>query len=428
MTEVRTTATLVAVLVVVSVAVAAVPAAAGPLTGANEATEESNAKTTPNPATAGSDSDGSPPAALVRECEYPFEYTDDTGTTVTISEDPDRVVAMAPSAAQTMWEIGGKDEVVGVSRLSYYLDGAGEKANISAPGFGRYNVERIVALEPDVVLAPNVVRTSAVDGLREAGVEVVKFPAATSIEDVENKTRLIGHLTGNCEGAVDAVAWMEANLDAIESAVADADRPSVLYSLGGGYTVGRNTFIDDTITAAGATNIVAAANISGYPEINEELVVTRDPEYLLVTAPDPPIAKQSPYNSTTAVREGNIVVVNPNYLNQPAPRSVVYAVRNMTEQFHAETFERVEFVTRPEAAATPTPTRTPMATATATETGTPTATETRTQTQTTTAGGATPTETTGGGLPGFGSAAVFVAVLVTTLLVFAGRRRQDRRE
>lgn len=365
-------AILLAAVVVLSAVVAAAPTAAAPGDGATGGT------------------DG---------CEYPFEATDATGTEVSIPEDPETVVTLAPSAAQTMWEIGGKDEVVGVSQYATYLDGAGELANISAPGFGKYNYERIVSLQPDVVLAPNVIPEQSVQTLRDSGVTVFKMAKATSIADVREKTTLIGRLTGHCEGAARANAWMDANLDAVETAVGDDSNPSALYMLSGGFSTGNETFIHEMITTAGASNLAADAGLTGYKKISQEVVVSRDPEFLLVGGPNSPYPDQEPYASTTAVQEGNVVSLEGLRTGQPAPRTVVYAVRNLTEQFHPDAFGPQQYVSR-EAAGSDDPTTTPDPT-----------------TETT-----TPGNSGGQGMPGFGPA-VAVLALAIGLLGLSRRRR-----
>ncbi|MEF8779860.1 MAG: PGF-CTERM-anchored ABC transporter substrate-binding protein [Haloferacaceae archaeon] len=281
--------------------------------------------------------------ATYESCEFPVEMTDATGETVRLEERPERVVTIGPSAAQTMWEIGAEDQVVGVSQFAQYLDGADEKANVSAE-FGA-SVERVVAAEPDLVLAPNV-SADDVEPLREAGLTVYHFPQATDVDDVRQKTRTVGTLTGNCEGAAETNAWMDANVEAVQSVTAEAeDRPRALYPLGGGYVAAGNTFIDSVISLSGAEN--AAGGESGYPQLSDEVVLEMDPEVLVVNSPGAFVG-QEPYASTTAGQTDSTVVVEVQWLNQPAPRSIVYATHNLTEQLHPELYDEGVYVERSE--------------------------------------------------------------------------------
>ncbi len=324
--------------------------------------------------------------------------TDATGTEVTLEERPERVVTTNPSAAQTMWEIGGKEQVVGVTQYASYLDGADSRANVSA-GFG-VSVEAVVGADPDLVIAPNA-SAGDVQALRDAGLTVYHLSQATDIEDIRRKTTTVGRLTGNCAGAAEANAWMTANVRSIENLTADVeDEPRVLYPLGGGYVAADRTFIDAIIGVAGADN-VAAGNYSGYPQLNDEVVLQLDPEVLIVTERSSGIVTQAPYASTTAGERNATVRLRTRNLNQPAPRSVVNAVHNATRQLHPDRYSEDSYV--PRSAVQRTETTTVTETAITTE---PTATP------------------TGGSGPGFTAG---VAVIALCLSVLAARRRSGRR-
>ena len=350
-------------------------------------------------------------------CEFPVTRTDATGTEVTIEQRPERVTTLAPSAAQTMWEIGGKSQVVGVSQFASYLSDADERANVSAAGRG-VSVEKIVATEPDLVLAPGVISPETVESLRDAGLTVFALPQSTSIADVRNKTTLIGRLTGNCAGATATNEWMTANVETAREATADRDRASVLYPVGGGFFAGRNTFINAVIRAAGGANALPQnASFAGYPQVNSETVIASDPDALIVTGFTAGLLGSSPYSELDAVQNDRTVQVNRNWMNQPAPRSVVYAVRNVTRGLHPDAAESAEF---PERGEFTTPTPTPSPTPTDTVESVTDNTET-TDTATPSAVDDTQPATTDSDGPGFGIAVALVALAAAGLLA---RRRE----
>ncbi|WP_101296419.1 PGF-CTERM-anchored ABC transporter substrate-binding protein [Halegenticoccus soli] len=316
----RTKFTVLTVLLVALSAVAATPLAAG-------ATQQSGA-----------------------QCSFPVSVTDATGTEVTLDEKPQRVTTLMPSATQIMWEIGGKEQVVGVGLPEYstYLDGVESRTNVSAEGMG-VSVEKIVGTDPDLVLAPSGTPQETVEALREAGLTVYVYSDTTSVEDVKRDTTVTGKLTGNCEGAAEANAWMVANVDAAANATADAERPRVIYPLGGGYVAGGETFIDSVISASGGTNVVAEAGLTGYPQLNDEKVIELEPEVIVVSDyPGPSVVRSEPYASTPAGENNRTVTVDRNWINQPAPRSVVYATRNLTAGLHPEAAESADFVAKSE--------------------------------------------------------------------------------
>ena len=332
-------------------------------------------------------------ATTQEDCSFPLTVTDASGTEVTIEETPERVTTLNPSAAQTMWEIGGKSQVVGRTAFAAYLDGAESRANVSAAGGFGVSVEKVIGTDPDLVLAPNATQADTVSALRDAGLTVYQFELAEDIDDVAAKTTTIGRLTGNCEGAARTNAWMNANVEAARQATADAEEPRVMYPLGGGYVANTNTFISAMVTASGGQNVMSEANYTlAYPQVNDEVILKLDPAVLIVTDANRYLLAQEPYASTAAAQNNQTVSVDVNYLNQPAPRSVVYAVRNLTRGFHPDAAASAEFTAK---------------SAVTLETATPAETEMATET-----GSATPS----GGQPGFGVAAALAALASLALL------------
>ncbi|MCF2165205.1 helical backbone metal receptor [Halobacterium salinarum] len=282
-----------------------------------------------------------------RACSFPVTEPDASNTAITLDSEPERVVTLNPSAAQTMWELGDRDAVVGVSQFGTYLPTASQRTVVSGGQPSQTNVEAVVGLDPDLVLAPNTVRNTTVTRLRSAGITVFQFRAATSIDGVVEKTATIGRLTGNCAAAAATTAEMRDRVAAIADAVPDTDsaRPRVYYHLGDGYTAGPNTFIGAAIEAAGGHNIAADVNTtSPYPQLSEEVIVSQDPDVVVTgvsadrldATASALVAPSSVVRNTTAYATGNVVAVNTNHINQPAPR-IVEPMARMANAFHNTT-------------------------------------------------------------------------------------------
>ena len=359
------------------------------------------------------------------DCSFPITVTDANGANVTVNEEPQRVVTLAPSASQVVWELGVQDRVVGmpVNPYTSYLNGSSEKTNVVGKE-GQPQVETIIRQEPDLVLAPNIIDPEAVEQLRDAGVTVYRFEGASSIGDVVEKTRLVGRLLGTYETARDVSARTQATAEAYRNATAETERPTVYYAMGGGYTVGPETFIGDVIDAAGGENVAAAANISTYDVISTEVIVEENPDWIVV--PDGrPVPSSPALNETTAIQENQIVRVDANFISQPGPR-VTQPLETLATAFHpgaaADVTVNASTVSAPICganAATPTATdsvseTTPESNAESTTVETVTFETNQTMGTTTEA---TPTTASG---PGFGIVAAIVALFSSGLLV---RRR-----
>ena len=353
-------------------------------------------------------------------CSYPVTMTDATGTDVTIEEDPDRLVALAPSAAQILWEIGADGEVVGMPQGFYtgYLNGTEGKTDVVTDD-GSVIAEAVVGSEPDLVLAPNVVSNETVESLRDSGLTVYRFENAEGLEDVYAKIELYGRLTGNYDEAGRVSARMQGQVEAVRDAVSEEENPRVFFSLGGGYTAGENTFIGQLVEAAGGDNIAAGEinSSSGYGVLSDEVVAREDPEWIVQNGQFGTVPRTAAFNESTAVQEGNVVKVDRNFMTQNGPRNV-QPLKQMAQAFHPDASERVDFsaVETPEPASCSTPTPT----ATATEIVTAQMDES-TATATAEMDDPTPTETTSDGGPGFTAARALVALLAGALI--ARRRR-----
>lgn len=365
-------------------------------------------------------------------CSYPVTLTDATGTEVSVEEDPDQLVALAPSAAQILWSIGGEDEVVGMPQdyFTGYLNDTEGKTDVVNDD-GTIITEAVVGSDPDLVLAPNVVSNETVQSLRDSGLTVYKFESADDLEDVYAKIELYGQLTGHYDEAGQVSARMEGQVQAVRDAVSDGENPDVFFHLGGGWTASEQTFIGQLITTAGGDNIAAGEinSSSGYAPLSDEIVAQKDPEWIVVNGDFGTVPQSAAFNESTAVQEGNIVRVDRNFMTQNGPRNV-QPLKTMAQAFHPDAYDSVDFsaveTPEPVACSTPTPTTTEV-TPGGTEDVTPTPTESAStetmgdeDTDTPTEAATPAPETTSGDGPGFTGVSALVAVLAGALVA---RRR-----
>jgi iron complex transport system substrate-binding protein len=286
-----------------------------------------------------------------QDCSFPATFEDAKGNEITLDERPDSVVVLQPSAAQTMWEIGAQAQVTGmpVSRYTAYLDGRDNVTDISQDDGVSVNVETVVATEADLVLAPNSTPDATISQLREVGMTVYEFRMAGSVEDIYEKTNRTGRLTGNCEGAAETVDRMQTEIQVVNEAVSGEDPGSVYYQMGGGYTAGEGTFINQIIELGGGENIAVAANVTGYAQLSGEVIAEQDPEWVLVNR-QMGLQESEALSDTTAVQEDQIIEVDANYLNQPGPR-VVIPISQIAQSIHPEAYEEANVSVRGEAEA-----------------------------------------------------------------------------
>ncbi|OAQ53929.1 hypothetical protein HTG_06570 [Natrinema mahii] len=279
------------------------------------------------------------------QCEYPLTMTDATGEDVTIEAEPESVVTLYPGDAQLAYSIGAEDKVVGmpVGQYTESLE-AGDRTDITGDDGATPVAEEIIGLNPDVVLAANIAlyNEDLLEQLEDAGITVVVLDTATSLDDVRENVRVTGQVTGECESAAETVQWMDERLDIYEDALANESAPLAYYDGGeNGDTHGTETFQHEVMTTAGLTNLAAEEDQTGWVQLNSEVVVDANPEWIIY--PDrtesPPSA--GALEGTTAVSEDNVVAVDDNAMSQPGP-NVVYAIETIVEDVHPEVYDDIE--------------------------------------------------------------------------------------
>ena len=292
--------------------------------------------------------DGGDPSALVSNggivaeteagCTYPFTRVDATGTNVTVRDPPERVVTLYPSAAQTMWEIGGQEKVVGMSPYGTYLE---DTDGIETVGAYPSDVDTVANQSPDLVLAPNVTFKSTIRQLRARGVTVYHFREAASIERIYGKTRLTGRLVDRCAAADIRVREMRRDVRLVESATSRVEPEPVLHLLGpSGFTAGDGTFVHMIIEKAGGENVgerYEPGYEPGYYRITGAQARASDPAWITRSR----TFDLSAFSGTTAVEAGQTIELNTNYVSQPAPR-IVQPMLTIVRTLHPEAYEAAQ--------------------------------------------------------------------------------------
>lgn len=187
---------------------------------------------------------------------------------------------MSPAHTEILFALGLGDRVVGVSDYSDYPAEAAKVTNIG--GYDSPNIEKIISLNPDLVLATEE-HEKAVDQLTKYNIPTVSLNPK-SVSEVFDTITLIGKVTGRDVQAAALVADMKSRIAKITTKTAqltDAQKPKVLIVIWHDplMTVGSGTFHDELIKMAGGVNI--AGNLSGYPAISLETVIADNPQIII---------------------------------------------------------------------------------------------------------------------------------------------------
>jgi cobalamin transport system substrate-binding protein len=254
----------------------------------------------------------------------PIILRDDAGRIVTLAAPPERIVSAAPSATELAFAVGLGDKVVAVDKFSNYPPEA--KSRTSIGSYTDPDVETILGAKPDLVLVTDVHVAKLVPALEKQGIPTLVL-SAKNIEGVLLDILALGRVAGDEVKAEQLVADLRTRIAAVETRVAGSDPVSVFYELDPTlFTTGPWTFIDDVIRRAGGRNIAAAAT-EQYPQLSTEEVIAADPTVILLAdeasgATAQSVAARSGWSKLSAVKNGRIVVIDPDIGSRPGPRVV----------------------------------------------------------------------------------------------------------
>lgn len=263
-----------------------------------------------------------------KAASYPMTLTDVTGNEVILEEAPKAIVSMIPSNTEILYALGLSEEIVGVSDYDNYPEEAASKEKI---GGMEFNVEKIISLNPDLVLAhESALGTwdAGLQQLRDAGVQVYTVTNAETFDATYETIHEIGEATGKTEEATKIVEDMKAKIKEVQDKVADVDtKKKVLVEVSPEpeiYTPAGNTIMNEMLGMINAENLVA--DLDGWIKIDPEEIVKRNPDVILTTygnyTPDAVnlVLNRNGFSDVTAVKNKAVHDMDADLTGRMGPR------------------------------------------------------------------------------------------------------------
>jgi iron complex transport system substrate-binding protein len=272
---------------------------------------------------------------------------DDLGNSIELAGYPQRIVSISASTTEILFAVGAGNQVVGRDEYSLYPEAA-----LAVPSVGalweELPTEAILAMEPDLVVAAQIISEDQVLALQDLGLTVYWQANPTSYEGLWENLRDFGELTGHQAEAEALIAGLDARVLAVQSKIATVSNfPTVFYELdatdpSNPWTTGKGTFIDYIISSAGGINVTALLE-GEYAQISSEELIALNPEIILLAdalygvTPDS-VAERPGWPVIAAVKEGALYPIDPNMMSVPGPR-LVDALEETARLLHPELFE-----------------------------------------------------------------------------------------
>jgi iron complex transport system substrate-binding protein len=256
---------------------------------------------------------------------------DDRGVTVSLARPAQRVVALAPHLAEIAFAAGAGASLVGVSSFSRHPADAGRLPVVA--NAGRVDIERVIALRPDLVLAWR----SGNSPLQIARLERTGIPVfvteVRSLSDIPRVIRSIGALIGSSEIAEARARDFEAEIERLRERSAGKRRVSVFVEIWHRplLTVSGAHLISDALGVCGGRNVFAGARALT-PLVSREQILDAQPEAIVTSGfgSEAPSAWKG-LEPVPAVREYRIYAIDPDALHAQGPH-VIEGVRALCQR------------------------------------------------------------------------------------------------
>jgi iron complex transport system substrate-binding protein len=308
--------------------------------------------TLPQAPTAAAESTATPPLTLASEpSATPPELTfvDGLGRTVILTGPAQRVVSLAPSNTEILFAVGAGGQTVGRDEFTDYPD---EAIQLPAVGgsWGGYDLEKIVELKPDLVLAAEINTADQVQAIADLGLTVYLLANPVTLDEMYTNLEIVAHMTGHETETASMIESLKARVDVVVENVkrtAEDDRPLVYYELDASdpnapFTAGAGTFVDTLIALAGGVNLGGSLD-SPWAQISAEKIIELNPIIILLgdaaygESPES-VAKRSGWKDIDAAKNGNIYPFDDNLVSRPGPR-LVDGLEALVKIIHPELYK-----------------------------------------------------------------------------------------
>jgi len=198
---------------------------------------------------------------------------------VGFAQNAEKIISLAPSITENIYLLGAQDKLIGST--SYCTQAVADGKETVGTSID-VNVEKIFALQPDLVLTMELTKMQDLETLKKLGLKVVVIPTPKTFVEICEQTIQIGKLIGNEASAKKLIGQIIKKVEEIKYKSAQLPgNQKVFFQIGASpiFTVLQNTFMDDFILLNNAENI---ANGMTRGTMTRESVLVKNPDVIIV--------------------------------------------------------------------------------------------------------------------------------------------------
>ncbi|MFC1594535.1 ABC transporter substrate-binding protein [Candidatus Omnitrophota bacterium] len=240
-----------------------------------------------------------------------------------------RIISLTPATTEILFALGLDNEIIGVTTFCNYPLEALSREKIGT--FSQPDIEKIISLKPDIILATGLEQAYAVEKLRQLKLNVV-VSHPSNLSELFASIEDIGKRTHTEDAALALVKDMKIKIETIQQAVKDIPlekRKKVFIEIWHDplMTAGNGSFVDELLTIAGGVNI-ARDTPRAYSYFSPEQVIERDPDCIILGYMDTEssldaVMHRFGWQEIAAIQSNHVYNdINPDLFLRPGPRLV----------------------------------------------------------------------------------------------------------
>lgn len=253
---------------------------------------------------------------------------------------PQRIVSLGPINTENVYLLGAEDRLV--ANTSYCVRPEAAKEIEKIGSVMQVSVEKIISLQPDLVLATGLTRPQQIKKLEDIGIRVVRFKQPASFMEICELFLRLGRLLGLEDRAQQIVAQARSEVESLQESVAGLPRPKVFLQVGSQplFSSVKSSFTNDYILLGGGINIAGNQKTGS---TSYEKVIAENPDVIIIAmmGSETGLAAKDKLNwqrftVINAVRDDRIHIVNPDLVCSPSPTTFAETLGVMVGLIHPE--------------------------------------------------------------------------------------------
>jgi len=254
--------------------------------------------------------------------------------TLRTGQGPRRIVCLTEEPTEILYTLGEGDRVVGISAYTVRPPEARSKPVVSA--FVGGSVERIQALDPDLVIGFSDIQAELASQLIAAGLDVLVFNQR-SLQEILDVIVAVGSLVGRGDEARAFCDTVLADLDALAARVAGRPRPRVYFEEWDDPTICGIRWVSELIDRAGGEDVFADRAHGALARdrfVSAEDIVAAAPDMVLASWCGKPFDREAflarpGFADLPAARAGRIHEIDSSIILQPGPACLTDGIRTL---------------------------------------------------------------------------------------------------